>query len=409
MKRVVVTGLGMVSPVGLTVEDSWKATLLGQSGIAKITAFDPSRLTAQLAAEVKDFKPELFMDPKEARRASRFIQLAVAAAKEAVEDAQIQDGGERERIGCSIGVGIGAIDEIDRTSHLLNTKGPKRISPFFIPYVITNMAAGVVANTFNLQGPNHCTTTACTSGTHGVGEAFMYIRNDMADVMVCGGAEAAICELAVGSFNNMKALSTNNEAGSAASRPFDRDRDGFVMGEGSGILVLEDYERAKKRGATIYAEVKGYGMSGDAYHITAPPPGHVGAIRCMKAALHSAGVDRSEVDYINAHGTSTKMNDAYESQAVREVFADHADKLWMSSTKGVTGHCLGAAGGLEAVFTAKAIQEGRVPPTANLENPDPECDLDYVAGQAREKSIRFAVSNSFGFGGTNASLVFGKV
>lgn len=402
---MVITGLGSISPVGLTLKDSWSKVVEGISGIDRITAFDPARLPVQIAGEVKGFNPETIMDAKDARRASRFIQLAVAASKEAIIDAGIDTAHNPERIGCSIGVGIGAIELIQDTSILMFQEGPRRVSPFFIPYSITNMAAGVVATTFNLKGPNICTTTACTSGTHAIGEAWMYIRNNMADVMICGGSESAICEVGVAGFANMKALSRNNENPQEASRPFDRDRDGFVMGEGAGIVVLEEFEHAKKRGATIYAELIGYGMSGDAFHISAPPPEGEGAQRCMRAALAAASISPEQIDYINAHGTSTTLNDIYESEAIARVFGPAAAKLAISSTKGVTGHCLGAAGGIEAVFLANSIATGTVPPTANLRNVDPKCPLDYVPGSARSMTITYGMSNSFGFGGTNASLV----
>jgi 3-oxoacyl-[acyl-carrier-protein] synthase II len=409
MKRVVVTGLGSISPVGLTLKDSWPHVLAGISGIARISSFDPSRLSSQIAGEVKNFNPESVMDAKEAKRSSRFVQLAVAATSEAVKDSGLDLTHNTTRYGCSIGVGIGAIELIYTTSVALHENGPKRVSPFFIPFSITNMAAGVVANTFNLKGPNICTTTACASGTHAIGEAWMYIRNNMADVMICGGSEAAICEVGIAGFANMKALSRNNENPQEASRPFDRDRDGFVMGEGAGIVVLEDYEHAKARGATIYAELVGYGMSGDAYHISAPPPEGEGAQRCMTAALHAAGINPEQIDYINAHGTSTQMNDIFESEAISRVFTHSASRIAVSSTKGVTGHCLGAAGGIEAVFLAQSMATGIIPPTANLKNVDPKCLLDYVPGDARSLKPTYGMSNSFGFGGTNASLIMRKV
>jgi 3-oxoacyl-[acyl-carrier-protein] synthase II len=409
MKRVVITGLGVISPIGLTLKETWPNVLAGNSGVDRIASFDPGRLPVQIAAEVRGFNPETIMDAKEARRTTRFIQMAVAAAKEALIDSGIDTQTVSERIGCSIGVGIGAIEFIHNTVVSLVKDGPKRISPFFIPFSITNMAAGMVANTFNLKGPNICSATACSSGTHAIGEAFLYIKNNMADMMVCGGSESAICEIAVGGFANMKALSRQNENPRIASRPFDRDRDGFVMGEGSGILVLEEYEHARARGAQIYAELLGFGMSGDAYHISSPPPEGEGAQRCMAAALRSAGLNPEQISYINAHGTSTLINDIFESEAILKVFGNSAHKLMVSSTKGVTGHCLGAAGGIEAVFLAKAIASSTVPPTANLENPDPKCTLDYVPREARSLAINYGMSNSFGFGGTNASLVMGSV
>ena len=409
MRRVVVTGLGMVSAIGNDLESGWQAAVNATSGIKPIESFDSSRIPVKFAGEVRDFDPSTYMEPKDAKRSTRYIQFAMDASGQALKDSGLPVDNFAERVGCSIGVGIGGIDEIYRTSLILNEKGPRRVSPFFIPYVITNMAAGVAANRFNLKGPNICTSTACTSGTHAIGEAFTYIKAGLADAMVCGGAEAAICELSVAAFGNMKALTSDVEAGVKSSRPFDLRRSGFVMGEGAGVIVLEDYEMAKKRGAKIYAELSGYGMSGDAYHITSPAPEHEGALRCMNAALSSAEVNLDEVDYINAHGTSTKLNDEYETQAIRNCFGDHADSIWVSSTKGVTGHCLGAAGGIEAVLTAKAMNTGVIPPTAHLEEKDPACDLDYVPLEAREKRARVAMSNSFGFGGTNASIVFKKV
>ena len=408
MRRVVVTGLGMVSPIGLTLKESWHNALAGNSGVDLIKSFDTSRLSVQIAAEVKGFDPSLSMEPKEAKKSTRFVQFAVAAAKEAINNSGLNLEGDTTSFGCSIGVGIGAIQNIDATAITCKEKGPKRVSPFFIPYVITNMAAGIVANTFKLKGPNLCTTTACTSGTHGIGEAWLHIKAGMADVMICGGAEASLCELAIAGFQNMKALSRRNDNPKQASRPFDVNRDGFVMGEGAGILILEDYEHARARNAQIYCEMTGYGMSGDAHHITAPAPEGEGAQRCLKTALKTAGALPERVSYINAHGTSTYFNDIYESQAISRVFGDHSKQLAVSSTKGVTGHCLGAAGGIEAVFLAKSIQEQKAPPTANLQDVDPECPLDYIAESARDFKIDVGISNSFGFGGTNGSIVFEK-
>lgn len=404
MRRVVITGLGMVSPVGLTMEESWKRAVQGNSGIGTISHIDSSRLAVKIAGEVKGFDPNQYMDAKEAKKSTRFIQLAVAASKEALADSGIDLEKMSERIGCSVGVGLGSLDFLEQIALLCNEKGPSRISPFFIPYVINNMAAGLVANTFKLKGPNLCPTTACTSGTHGIGEAYLHIKNNYADAMVCGGAEAPICEISIGAFANMKALSRRNDAPEKASRPFDRDRDGFVMGEGSGILVLEEYESAKKRGAQIYAELVGYGMTADAYHITSPAPGGEGARRCMDMALLQGQIAKERVGYINAHGTSTLYNDWYETDAIKKVFADHAEKIMISSTKGVTGHCLGAAGGIEGAFLAKAIREGVLPPTANFEQGDEHCTLDYIPNDARNVRIDVGLSNSFGFGGTNATI-----
>ncbi len=409
MRRVVVTGLGMVSPVGLNVAESWKNALEGKSGADTITLFDASAYSTKFAAEVKGFDPALYMDAKDIRKTTRFIQFAIAAAKEAIEDSKLDLSADTTRYGCAIGVGIGAIDNLSATSIGMFQGGSKKVSPFFIPYVITNMAAGIVATNHNLKGPNICPTTACTSGTHAVGEGFMFISHGIADVMLCGGSEAAICELGVYGFGNMKALSRNNENPKIASRPFDKDRDGFVIGEGSGLLVLEEYEHAKARGAKIYAEVCGFGMSADAHHITTPSPHGEGAARCMAAALKSAGLPPTAVDYINAHGTSTHYNDMCESEAIMTVFGEHAKKLAISSTKGVTGHCLGAAGGIEAVFLAKAIEEQIMPPTANLEEPGEECPLDYIPKKARKAPIHVGISNSFGFGGTNGCIVMKQV
>lgn len=406
MRRVVVTGMGMLSPVGNNVSESWKNALGANSGIGPITQFDTSRVNVRLAAEVKGFDPSQFMEPKEARRTTRFIQLAVAAAKEAYVQARLEEISNKERFGVSIGVGMGAIGWVCDNTMIVHEKGPSRVSPFFIPYAIPNMAAGIVANTYGLKGPNICTTTACTSGTHGIGEAFLLIRNGMADGMIAGGAEAAICELSVAAFANMKALYVGEEYGSKSSRPFDKNRAGFVMGEGAGFLILEELEHAKKRGAKIYCEMTGYGMSGDAYHITSPAPEGEGAQRCMKMAIEMARITPSQIQYINAHGTSTELNDLFETKAIEHVFGSHASKLAISSTKGVTGHLLGGAGGVEAVFTVMSIVDQMAPPTAHLEFPDPELTLDYVPQKARKMSIESALSNSFGFGGTNGSVMF---
>ncbi len=406
MRRVVVTGMGMLSPVGNSVDESWKNALAAKSGIGPITQFDNHRIHVKVAGEVKGFNPSDFMEAKEARRTTRFIQLAVAAAKEALAQAGVDDQTPKTRFGVSIGVGMGGISWTCENTLLAAEKGPSRVSPFFIPYAIPNMAAGIVANSYGLKGPNICTTTACTSGTHGVGEAFLLIRNGMADGMIAGGAESAICELSVAAFANMKALCVDPEAGSSSSRPFDGTRSGFVMGEGAGFLVMEEMEHAKKRGAKILAEMVGYGMSGDAYHITSPSPEGEGAQRCMRMAIEMADIAPEKIQYINAHGTSTELNDLYETRAIEHVFGAHAPKLAVSSTKGVTGHLLGGAGGVEAVFTVKAIMDQMAPPTAHLNNPDPALSLDYVPLKARPMAIEYAMSNSFGFGGTNGSVLF---
>ena len=407
MRRVVVTGLGLVTPCGNDVETTWDAVIHARSGIARIAKFDASDLSVQIAGEVKDLDASAVFDVKEARRTSRFVQLAAVASREAYADAGLAEHPlNRDRWGVSIGVGMGGIEGIEESTIILLEQGPRRVSPFFMPYTIANMGAGVVSRLLDMRGPNICTTTACTSGTHGVGEAFLYIRNNMADLMVAGGAESAISRLSIAAFASMKALSTNNDNPQEASRPFDFNRDGFVMGEGAGILVLEEYEHAKRRGAKIYAELVGYGMSGDAHHITAPAPDGEGAQRCMRMALEVGGIALDQVDYINAHGTSTGLNDKYESAAIAKVFGAHASKMSVSSTKGVTGHCLGAAGGIEAVLTVMAMHKSVIPPTANLRTPDPECPLDYTPLKARERSLRYALSNSFGFGGTNGTVAF---
>lgn len=404
MKRVVITGLGLVAPTGNNLRDAWNATLEARSGIARITHYDPTGMKVQIAGEVKDFVSRGVSDPKDERRMSRFVLLAAAAADDAMKDSGLDTSKNSERYGCIIGVGMGGLPDIEANAVLLKDRGEKRISPFFIPYAIPNMAAGYVSIAQNLKGPNLCPTTACSSGTHAVGEAFHYIRNGLADAVLAGGAESTICALGISSFSALKALSSRNDDPATASRPFDLNRDGFVMGEGAGLLVLEELEHAKSRGARIYGEVVGYGVSGDASHITAPPERHEGAFRCMSMTLKCAGINPDEVQYINAHGTSTKMNDQYESEAILDVFGNHAKKLAVSSTKGVTGHCLGAAGGIEAVFTALSIYDGVIPPTANYTTPDPACMLDYVPNTARRAKIDVALSNSFGFGGTNATI-----
>jgi 3-oxoacyl-[acyl-carrier-protein] synthase II len=412
MRRVVVTGLGIVAPTGNDVKTAWDAAVAGRSGIDRITLFDASALPTQIAGEVKNFDIGDAMDLKEAQRASRFVKFATHAARQAIRDSGLNGesaGAAADRWGVSIGVGLGGLQDIEENTLILKEKGHKRVSPFFLPYCIPNMASGVVSRLNHFRGPNICTTTACTSGTHGVGEAYLYIQNGMADVMVAGGAESAISPLGIVSFTSMKALSTRNDDPKTASRPFDKDRDGFVMGEGAGVIVLEEYEHARRRGARIYAEMVGYGMSGDAHHITAPAPEGEGAQRCMKLALSSAKVRPEEIDHINAHGTSTGLNDKYESMAIAKVFGDHAHNISICSTKGVTGHCLGAAGGVEAVYSVLALHHKVVPPTANWQTRDPECPLDYTTGGARERSIRYALSNSFGFGGTNGSILFKSV
>ena len=409
MRRVVITGLGMVAPTGNSVAEAWDAAVGARSGTAKITLFDASQNRVQVAGEVKDLSVEGIIETKDANRLSRFILLAAVAADQAIKDSGLVLGIRPDRNGCIIGVGMGGIAEIEESTRILDAKGEKRISPFFIPYAIPNMAAGYVSIKYSLRGPNMCTASACASGTHAIGEAYRYIRDNMADIMVCGGAESAISPLGIASFAALKALSTDNSNPEAASRPFDLNRDGFVMGEGAGILVLEELDSAKKRGARIYAEVIGYGLSGDAYHITSPLIRGEGGHRCMKMALDSAGIRPDQVDYINAHGTSTKINDQYESEAIIDLFGDHAYKVAISSTKAVTGHCLGAAGGIEAVYTTLSIHHNLVPPTANYVTADPACPLNYTPNQAREKKVDIAISNSFGFGGTNATITLSRL
>ena len=409
-RRVVVTGLGVVSPVGIGVKENWSSLIEGRSGIGKITRFDSSEFSVQIAGEVKDFDPVQFMDRKIIKQSDLFIQYAVAAAKMAVDDSTLDISEEiSERVGVLIGAGLGGLPVMEETHIKLQQGGPRKISPFFIPRLIANLAAGHVSIVHGAKGPNACTVTACTTGTHSIGDAFKIIVRGDADAMIAGGTESTITPLCVGGFASMKALSTRNDDPSKASRPFDADRNGFIIGEGSGVVVLEEYEMAKKRGAKIYAEVVGYGMSADAYHLTAPAPEGEGAQRCMKAALKDAHIEPEEVDYINAHGTSTDLNDANETHAIKQVFGEHAKKLKVSSTKSMTGHLLGGAGGIEAVYSALTIDRGIIPPTINYENPDPRCDLDYVPNHAQEQSVQTALSNSFGFGGTNGTLIFRKV
>ena len=409
MRRVVVTGLGMVAPTGNCVKRAWEAALAGRSGVARISLFDPSNSTVQIAAEVKDFDPSSVMSLKEARQSSRFVQFATAAAREALEDSGLDINAGPHRYGCAIGVGLGAIGKIEQAAYICRDKGPSRISPHFLPYTIPNMAAGYVSVALGLRGPNFAMTTACASGTHSIGEAYLHVAMGTADAMIAGGAEATISPVCIAAFAKMRALSTHNDAPGEASRPFDLDRDGFVMGEGSGLVVIEEFEHAKRRGARIYAEVVGYGLTGDAHHITLPTLDGDGSARCMAAALNSGQIDPDQVDHINAHGTSTKANDASESTAIATVLGDHAAQVSVCSTKGVTGHCLGAAGGIEAIYTVLAIHHSMVPPTANYATPDPDCPLDYTTDGARERPIRYALSNSVGFGGQNGCLAFSKL
>ena len=408
-RRVVVTGLGLVTPLGIGVEATWKGICEGRSGICRITKFDATDYACQIAGEVKGFDPTAYMDAKEAKKMDPFIHYAMVAGTFAMENSGLKITPENStRVGTSIGVGMGGLPVIEKYHEIVMEKGPRKITPFFIPMLIANMAAGHLSMKFGAQGPNCCSATACATGTHAVGDSYEIIRRGDADAMIAGGAESVITKLGIGGFCAMKALATKyNDQPAKGSRPFDLNRDGFVMGEGSGVMVLEELESARKRGARIYAEVVGYAMNADAYHMTSPPPGGEGAARCMALALKKGNIRPEEIDYINAHGTATAA-DALETTAIKTVFGDHAYKLAVSSTKSMTGHLLGAAGGIEAVFTTLAIHHGILPPTINLETPDPECDLDYVPNQARKKEITTALSNSFGFGGTNASLIFRK-
>ena len=408
-RRVVVTGMGMVTPLGTGVEKSWNSLIQGKSGVGRITKFDSTGFDTQIAAEVKDFAPENFIDKKEARRMDIFIQYAMAAAIMAMEDAQLKITPENaERVGVVVGAGLGGLSTIESFHKVLLEKGPGRISPFFIPMLIVNEAPGQISMRFGAKGPNSSVVTACATGNHNIGDAWKIIQRGDADAILAGGVESTITPLAVSGFNAMKALSTRNSEPERASRPFDKDRDGFVMGEGSGIILLEEMEQALKRGAKIYAEIVGYGLTGDAYHITAPAPDGEGAARCMAMAIRDAGIRPEEVDYINAHGTSTDYNDLYETIAIKTVFKEHARKVPISSTKSMTGHLLGGAGGVESIITILTMTRGVIPPTINYETPDPNCDLDYVPNVARQAEVRVALSNSFGFGGTNAVLIFRK-
>ncbi len=408
-RRVVVTGLGLVTPLGIGVESSWKSALEGRSGIVPITQFDASQMPVRIAGEVKDFDPALYIEAKEIKKMDRFIHLAMAAATMAMEDSGLKITDENaERVGVIIGAGMGGLPAIEHYHKIYLEKGYRRISPFFIPMLIINLASGNVSIKFGAKGPNSAAVTACATGSHSIGDAFRLIQRGDADAMIAGGTESVITPLGVGGFAVMKALSTRNDEPEKASRPFDAERDGFVMGEGSGVIILESMESALKRGAKIYAEIIGYGMSSDAYHITTPAPEGEGAARCMKASLKDAGIEPEKVSYINAHGTSTKYGDELETAAIKTVFGEHAYKLCVSSTKSMTGHLLGAAGGVEAIFSTLSIYNSIVPPTINLENPDPECDLDYAPNKAKQMDVEYAMSNSFGFGGTNACLIFKK-
>ncbi len=406
-RRVVVTGLGVVSPLGTGVQENWESLCAGRSGIGRIKRFDASAFPCQIAGEVEGFNSLDYLDKQQIRRFDVFIHYAVASARMAMEDSGLKiDELNESRVGCVTGTGLGGLGMLEHFHSILLDRGPERISPFFIPGIIANMAPGQIAIEFGAKGPNLSIETACAASSHAIGESFRMIREGIADAMITGGAEAVITPLALGGFCSMRALSTRNDEPEKASRPFDMDRDGFVMGEGAGILVLEEMEHALERGAKIRAEIVGYGMSGDAHHISAPHPEGEGAINCMNMAIRYAGLEPADVDYINAHGTSTKLNDLSETKAIKAVFNEHAYKLAVSSTKSMTGHLLGGAGGMEAVYCVLALERGIIPPTVNYETPDPECDLDYVPNVARKADINVVMSNSFGFGGTNASLLF---
>ena len=408
-KRVVVTGVGVLSPVGNDAESTWKALREGKSGIARISKFDPTGFDCQIAGEVKGFNCDNYVPKKEQRRMDLFIQYSMATAQMAIENSRIPlERLQSPRAGVIVGAGIGGLPGIEDTHNVLRDRGPSRISPFFIPMVISNLASGQIGIRYGTKGPNFCVVSACATGAHSIGEAAKYIRDGICDVMIAGGSESTVCPLAIGGFGAMKALSTRNEQPTEASRPFDQGRDGFVLGEGSAILILEEYEYAEKRGAPILAELSGYGLSCDAHHMTNPSPGGDGAVRSMQMALKDAGLDPSEIGYVNAHGTSTPVGDEIETQAIKTVFGEDAKKTPVSSTKSMTGHLLGAAGSLESVICILALRDQVVPPTINLENPSAVCDLDYVPWTSRATKIQHALNNSFGFGGTNCSVIFSR-
>jgi len=406
-RRVVVTGIGLVSALGIGTDETWAGLLAGQSGVTRITRFDISMYATQIAAEVKGFDPLAFIEKKDVKKMDLFIQYAIAAAQFAMDDSRLEiTDANAPNIGVYIGSGIGGFITIEREHEALLNGGPRKVSPFFIPSAIINLASGQVSIRFGAKGPNSATCTACSASAHAIGDAYEIIKRCDADAMIAGGSEAAICPMSVGGFGQLRALSTRNDDPARASRPFDKDRDGFIIGEGAGVLILEELEHARRRGARIYAEIVGYGMSSDAYHMTAPSEDGDGARRVMAMAIRKAGIAPSDVDYVNAHGTSTPYNDRLETLAIHNCFGDHAGKLAISSTKSMTGHLLGGAGGLEAGITALAVHNQIAPPTINLDDPDPECDLDYVPHQSRNMPIEYALSNSFGFGGTNAALLF---
>lgn len=408
-KRVVITGLGLVTPVGIGVEQTWASLCAGKSGVGGITRFDTSGYQTKIAAEVKDFKPQDFMPKKDANRVELFIAFALAATRMAIEDSGLViDSSNESRVGVITGCGLGGLRFMEDTVHRIATLGPKRVSPFFIPMMIGNMAPGMISIHFGAKGPNSSLATACAAGTHAVGNSFRLIQDGAADAMITGGTEAVISPSCIAGFNSMKALSTRNDEPAKASRPFDRDRDGFVVGEGGGILILEALDHALDRGARIYAEITGYGMTGDGFHMTSPAPDGDGAVRCMQAAIKDANLNHDRIDYINAHGTSTELNDLYETRAIKAVFKEHAYSLAVSSTKSMTGHLLGGAGGVETVFTALTVANDIIPPTINYDHPAEECDLDYVPNKVRPAAVEHAMTNSFGFGGTNGTLILSK-
>ncbi len=408
-RRVVVTGVGLVIPTGIGVKAAWQNVCAGKSGIGPLTRFDTKGFETKIAGEVEGFNPDQYIDKKEIKKMDLFIQYALAATAEAIDDSGLKIRAENgERVGVIVGTGLGGLPTIEKYHSVLLERGPGRITPFFIPMLIANLASGQIAIRFGAKGPNTCVVTACATGAHCIGDAFRAIHYGDADAIIAGGTEANITPLTIGGFNAMKALSTRNDDPEKASRPFEKNRDGFVVGEGAGILILEEMESAVKRGAKVYAEIVGFGYNGDAYHITAPPDDGEGAARCMKMAMKDAGMKPEDIDYINAHGTSTLLNDLTETRAIKTVFGDNAKKVPISATKSMTGHLLGAAGSTEAIFSILAIRDGIIPPTINYEEPDPECDLDYVPNVAREKALRVTMSNAFGFGGTNATLIFRK-
>jgi len=407
-RRVVITGVGLVTPLGIGVDESWQALCEGRSGVGPITQFDASQYRTRIAAEVKDFHAEDFLSKKEASRTQPFLAYSIAATQMAMEDSGlVMDKENSHRVGVITGCGLGGLSLLEKICEIISPQGPRRVSPFFIPTLIGNMAAGMISIRFNAKGPNASLATACAAGTHAVGDAYKLVQSGKADAMITGGVESVVTPSCIAGFSAMKALSTRNDEPEKASRPFDRDRDGFVVGEGAGIVILETLEGALARGASIYAEMIGYGMSGDGYHMTAPSPDGEGMARCMEAALEDGGVSYTDIDYINAHGTSTPLNDLYETRAMKTVFKEHVKKVPISSTKSMTGHLLGGAGGIETVFSALTIKRGIIPPTMNCDHPDEEFDLDYVPNVARPARVDLAMTNSFGFGGTNATLVLG--